>query len=49
LITKQPIESEMVLIPAGEFLIGINPQQALAAYADEQPQHLPYLPDYYPA
>ena len=39
----------MILIPASEFLMGIDPQQAPGAYADEQPQHLPYLPDYYPA
>jgi formylglycine-generating enzyme required for sulfatase activity len=49
LVAKQPFESEMILIPASEFLIGIDPQQDPGAYADEQPQHLLYLPDYYPA
>jgi hypothetical protein len=39
----------MILIPASEFFTGIDPQQDPGAYADEQPQHLLYLPDYYPA
>jgi hypothetical protein len=37
------------LLNTGEFLMGIDPQQGLGAYANEQPQHLLYLPDYYPA
>jgi formylglycine-generating enzyme required for sulfatase activity len=38
---RQPFEPEMILIPAGEFLMGSNRQDAA------QPQHTLYLPDYY--
>jgi formylglycine-generating enzyme required for sulfatase activity len=44
---RQPFEPEMVLIPAGEFLMGSDPQKDQDAYKNEQPQHTPYLPDYY--
>jgi formylglycine-generating enzyme required for sulfatase activity len=37
----------MILIPAGEFLMGSDAQQDKAARDDEQPQHLLYLPEYY--
>jgi formylglycine-generating enzyme required for sulfatase activity len=37
----------MILIPAGEFLMGSDPQQDEDAVDNEQPQHLLYLPDYY--
>ncbi|MBN1873608.1 MAG: SUMF1/EgtB/PvdO family nonheme iron enzyme [Anaerolineae bacterium] len=37
---------EMVHIPAGEFLMGSDPQQDVDAKADEQPQHMVYLPQY---
>ena len=37
----------MILIPAGEFLMGSDPQQDEDAHDDEQPQHRLYLPDYY--
>lgn len=48
LLLKQPFESELILIPAGEFLMGSYPQQDKAAYIDdERPQHRLYLPDYY--
>jgi formylglycine-generating enzyme required for sulfatase activity len=47
LISKQPFEPDMILIPAGKFLMGSDPQQDEAAADDEQPQHLLYLPDYY--
>jgi len=47
LIPRQPFEPEMILIPAGEFLMGSDPQQDEAAYDAEQPQHRLYLPDYY--
>jgi formylglycine-generating enzyme required for sulfatase activity len=47
LMPRQPFEPEMILIPAGEFLMGSNPQQDEAAWDDEQPQHRLYLPDYY--
>jgi formylglycine-generating enzyme required for sulfatase activity len=44
---QQPFEPEMILIPAGEFLMGSDPQQDAAAFANEQPQHSLYLPEYY--
>ena len=42
-----PFEPEMVLIPAGEFLMGSDPSVDRDAQDDEQPQHTVYLPDYY--
>jgi hypothetical protein len=44
---RQPFEPEMVLIPAGEFLMGSDPQKDDFANKNEQPQHRLYLPDYY--
>jgi formylglycine-generating enzyme required for sulfatase activity len=44
---RQPFEPEMILIPAGEFLMGSDARQDASAYDQEQPQHLLYLPDYY--
>jgi formylglycine-generating enzyme required for sulfatase activity len=44
---RQPFEPEMILIPAGEFLMGSDPLIDEDADDDEQPQHLLYLPDYY--
>jgi formylglycine-generating enzyme required for sulfatase activity len=44
---KQPFEPELILIPAGEFLMGSDPQQNKDAADAEQPQHRLYLPDYY--
>jgi formylglycine-generating enzyme required for sulfatase activity len=38
---------EMVLIPAGEFLMGSDPQKDQSARDEEQPQRRLYLPDYY--
>jgi len=46
---SQPIEPEMVLIPAGEFLMGSDAQKDRYARDEEQPQHTLYLPDYYMA
>jgi formylglycine-generating enzyme required for sulfatase activity len=37
----------MVLIPAGEFLMGSDPARDKDAYDSEQPLHTLYLPDYY--
>ena len=44
---RQPFEPEMILIPAGEFLMGSDPSVDKVVYGDEQPQHTLYLPDYY--
>jgi formylglycine-generating enzyme required for sulfatase activity len=44
---RLPFESEMVLIPAGEFLMGSDPSVDKNAQDEEQPQHTLYLPDYY--
>jgi formylglycine-generating enzyme required for sulfatase activity len=44
---KQPFEPKLILIPAGEFLMGSDPQQDEDAGDEEQPQHLLSLPDYY--
>ena len=46
-LARQPLEPEMILIPAGEFLMGSNPQKDKHARDNEQPQHTLYLPDYY--
>ena len=45
--TRQPFEPEMILIPAGEFLMGSDPSVGKYAGPDEQPQHTVYLPAYY--
>jgi formylglycine-generating enzyme required for sulfatase activity len=45
--SPQPIEPELVLIPAGEFLMGSDPAQDGRAYDAEQPQHGVYLPAYH--
>jgi len=37
----------MILIPAGEFLMGSDPQKDKYTYDDEQPQHTLYLPEYW--
>ncbi|MFN8453710.1 MAG: SUMF1/EgtB/PvdO family nonheme iron enzyme [Anaerolineae bacterium] len=44
---RQPFEPEMILIPAGEFLMGSDPSVDKDAKDNEQPQHRLYLPDYY--
>jgi formylglycine-generating enzyme required for sulfatase activity len=43
----QPFEPEMILIPAGRFLMGSDPSKDKDAHRDEQPQHKLYLSDYY--
>jgi formylglycine-generating enzyme required for sulfatase activity len=45
--TPQPFEPELILIPAGEFLMGSDPEKDKLADKYEQPQHTVYLPDYY--
>ncbi len=47
LVPKPVVEPEMVLIPAGEFLMGSDPGADKDAGVDEQPQHTLYLPDFY--
>jgi formylglycine-generating enzyme required for sulfatase activity len=44
---RLPFEPEMILIPAGEFLMGSDPTKDKHAWEIEQPQHTLYLPDYY--
>lgn len=39
-----PYEPETVVVPAGQFLMGSNPEQS--ASGDEEPQHQVYLPVY---
>jgi len=46
-LTPPEFEPEMVLIPAGDFLMGSDPSVDKYARDDEQPQHTLYLPDYY--
>jgi formylglycine-generating enzyme required for sulfatase activity len=41
------IEPEMILIPAGDFLMGSDPVKDEYASDEEQPQHTLHLPDYY--
>ncbi|MBC8263118.1 SUMF1/EgtB/PvdO family nonheme iron enzyme [Acidovorax sp.] len=43
----QSFEPEMILIPAGEFLMGSDPNVDKDARDHEQPQHTLYLPDYH--
>jgi formylglycine-generating enzyme required for sulfatase activity len=44
-----PFEPEMILIPAGEFIMGSDPNVDKKACGREQPLHTLYLPDYYMA
>jgi len=46
---KNFIQFEWVSIPAGEFLMGSDPNKDQDAQDNEQPQHTLYLPDYYMA
>jgi hypothetical protein len=47
LIGKQPFEPEMILIPAGPYLMGSDPRWDKDARDNEQPQRPLYLPDFY--
>jgi formylglycine-generating enzyme required for sulfatase activity len=44
---REPFEPDLILIPAGEFLMGSDPEKGERAYKAEIPQHILYLPDYY--
>jgi formylglycine-generating enzyme required for sulfatase activity len=46
-LDRHPFEPEMVLIRAGEFLMGSDPAKDEDAEDDEQPQHTLHLPDYF--
>lgn len=46
-LSAAELEPEMVLIPAGPFLMGSDPGRDKDARKDEQPQHTLYLPEYY--
>jgi formylglycine-generating enzyme required for sulfatase activity len=46
-ILGSAFEPEMILIPAGEFLMGSDPQQDEHAHISQQPQHRLFLPDYF--
>jgi len=46
-ISRHPGEPEMILIPAGEFLMGSDPAKDRHADDNELPQHTICLPDYY--
>jgi formylglycine-generating enzyme required for sulfatase activity len=43
---QEVFEPELILIPAGEFLMGSDPKKDKQAREDEQPQHRLSLPDY---
>jgi formylglycine-generating enzyme required for sulfatase activity len=44
---RHPFEPELIHIPAGEFLMGSDPDKYKRGYSDEKPQHTRHLPDYY--
>ncbi len=45
--SKAPFELEMILIPAGKFLMGSDPNKYYVGYGEQHPQHSLDLPDYY--
>jgi formylglycine-generating enzyme required for sulfatase activity len=47
LTLEKPIRMELVRIPAGEFLMGSDPQKDKDAGDNEKPQHRVHLPDFY--
>ncbi len=44
---RQPFEPEMILIPAGEFIMGSDSMKDSYSIEIEQPQYSLYLPDYH--
>jgi len=47
LTITSPIHLELVLVPAGEFLMGSDPAKDKDAQGDEQPQHRVYVSEFY--
>jgi formylglycine-generating enzyme required for sulfatase activity len=45
-LVTEPIRMELVRVPAGEFLMGSDPEKDPEAYDDEKPQHKVYLADF---
>ena len=45
--TAPLLDVELVYIPAGDFMMGSDPQQGELVQADERPQHTLALPEYY--
>ncbi len=46
-MTRQSFEPELILVPAGEFLMGSDPYKDKYMRGYDQPQHTVYLPEYY--
>jgi formylglycine-generating enzyme required for sulfatase activity len=47
LTIHRPIHLELVLVPAGEFMMGSNKRRDEHAKEDELPQHAVYVPEFY--
>jgi sulfatase modifying factor 1 len=44
---REPVEPELILIPAGKFLMGSDPKKDKFSNKDEWPRHTLFLPNYY--